>query len=275
MQPQLLEWEALKKRLPQRARDCHKGSNGHVLVVGGAPGYSGSVRLAAEAAARIGAGLVTVATHPDHAAFINIGRPELMCYGVMQPDQLDPLLAKANIIVLGPGLGQAVWGPALATKILEYDKPVLVDADGLRFLSHHTFCRPNWILTPHPGEAASLLHISPTEVQQNRLKTVMELQQRYGGTVVLKGLETLVAASTDQLYLSPYGNPAMATAGMGDVLSGIIAGLWAQGLTQDDAAQLGVVLHALTADYLVNQKHYRTLLAKDITDCLAWIVSKL
>lgn len=254
----------LTELLKPRKRNSHKGHFGHVLVIGGNQGMSGAVNIAAQAAARTGAGLVTVATHPDHAAFLNLLQPEIMCRGISQADDLDDLLAKATVICLGPGLGQDDWAKTIFSKVIASEKPMVVDADALNILSKHPQNRPNWVLTPHPGEAASMLGIINNNVQNDRPAAVKALQQRYGGVVLLKGCGSIICSGPGPLKLSPYGNPGMASGGMGDCLTGIIGGLLAQKLTLADAAQTAVVVHSIAADHAAAMNGERGLLALDL-----------
>ena len=254
------------KTLPKRSRCAHKGSNGHVLIIGGACGFSGAVMLAAQAALRIGSGLVSLATRPEHAAFINMTLPELMSHSVQQVEQLVLLLANASVGVIGPGLGQTAWSEALLNAVLDTTKPLIIDADALNLLAKKPLepsAHPNWVLTPHPGEAARLLACSTTRVQQDRFAAVKALQVRYGGTVVLKGAGTLIA-NASSMSISTTGNPGMASGGMGDVLTGVIAGLCAQGMGMLDAVQQGVYLHGLAADKAAADAGERGLLASDL-----------
>lgn len=259
--------------LRPRKRNRHKGHFGHVLVIGGNQGMSGAVNITAQAAARTGAGLITVATHPDHAAFLNLQRPEIMCRGISQTEDLDDLLAKATVICLGPGLGQDDWAQAIFIKVIASDKPMVIDADALNLLSQHPQNRPNWVLTPHPGEAASLLGICNKAVQDDRPAAAMALQKRYGGVVVLKGCGSLICADDGPLQLSPYGNPGMASGGMGDCLTGIIGGLLAQNLMLAKAAQTGVALHGLAADNAASDLGERGLLALDLLPYLQQLLN--
>lgn len=257
--------ERLRGLLNKRRADAHKGTFGHVLVVGGAAGMAGAVRLAGEAAYRVGAGLVTVAMHPDHAPTISAARPELMAHGVRNARELMPLVSRADIIALGPGLGQEPWSQALWAAALEARKPMIVDADALNLLAHEPVRRDDWVLTPHPGEAARLLGTATAEIQADRLSAVAELHARFGGTIVLKGSGTLVgsgdAVSTE---LCDAGNPGMASGGVGDVLTGVIAGLAAQGLSLRDAARLGVWLHATAGDAAAAEEGEIGSIASDI-----------
>ena len=247
--------------LKPRARCSHKGSHGHALLIGGAPGMSGAIHLAGEACLRGGAGLVSIATHPAHAAFLNLNRPELMVTAVEQVSALAPLLQKANVLGIGPGLSQSDWGSALLTEVLSLKKPLVADADALNLLAKKPRNCDNWILTPHPAEAARLLSVSTTEVEQDRYKSVLAIQQRYGGVCILKGAGTLVT-NGEKIAVCTSGNPGMASAGMGDILTGIIVSLLAQGLSLFDAAKGGVEVHAQAAD-LAAKKGERGLLASD------------
>lgn len=235
--------------LPRRAATAHKGRFGHVLVIGGNTGMSGAVRLAGEAALRSGAGLVSVATRPPHAALLPLVRPELMCHGVGAPDELAPLLARATVVALGPGLGQDDWARGLLAAVLATPLPLVLDADALNLLAGSGVRRANWILTPHPGEAGRLLGSSSSDVQRDRPAALKALLEQYGGTVVLKGSGTLVGEAGQKPWLVASGNPGMATAGMGDVLTGVIAGLVAQaGTPGADIAAAAAFVHGAAGD---------------------------
>ncbi len=252
-----------KQSTPQRRRTAHKGNYGHVLVIGGALGYSGAVRLAGEAALRVGAGLVSLATHPEHATVLNLDRPELMCHGIRTVAQLNHLLEKATVLVLGPGLGQCEWATSLFQAATAAQQPIVMDADALNLLAQSPATNPNWILTPHPGEAARLLACSSAVIQQDRFAAALSLQAKYQGTIVLKGSGTLIV-SNDRIAVSTTGNPGMASGGMGDVLAGVIGGLLAQGVHPSDAAEQGSYLHGLAADHAAQASGERGLLARDL-----------
>jgi ADP-dependent NAD(P)H-hydrate dehydratase / NAD(P)H-hydrate epimerase len=268
----LLARDALADWLPPRSRDAHKGRFGHVLVVGGEQGMSGAVRLAAEAAARAGAGLVSVATRAAHAAVLSAARPELMCHGVEHATQLAPLLARASVIAIGPGLGRGEWARELLGHALDTQLPLVVDADALNLLAREPLRRDNWILTPHSGEAARLLQCSTADIEADRYQAVRELAARFGGVAVLKGAGTLIARQGESVRVCGAGNPGMASGGMGDVLTGVIAGLLAQGLPLFEAAQAGVQVHALAGDAAARDGE-RGLLATDLMPCLRRIVN--
>jgi NAD(P)H-hydrate epimerase len=234
--------------LPRRARSAHKGDFGHVLIVGGGPGMPGAVRLAGEAALRSGAGLVSVATHPSHAALIACTRPELMCHPIDDVRDLSELIEKASVVAFGPGLGQSGWARSLFDALKVVERPSVWDADALNLLSGSPSTGDQRVITPHPGEAARLLASSTRSVQGDRRNALGTLQERYGGVAVLKGANTLVSSRGGVPWLCAAGNPGMATAGMGDVLTGIIAALVAQGLPPEMAAAIGVELHARAGD---------------------------
>jgi NAD(P)H-hydrate epimerase len=260
--------------LPRRARGGHKGLYGHVLVVGGAPGFCGAARMAGEAAARVGAGLVSIATHPDHAALLNIGRPELMCHGVASAGALAPLLERASVVAVGPGLGlgHAGWGRVLFDAVVDAGKPLVVDADALNLLALAPQHSNDWVLTPHPGEAARLLKTTSAAIQADRYAAVVALQARYGGTVLLKGAGTLVLGPDGIHAVCTQGNPGMASGGMGDVLTGVIAGLLAQGLAFTEAAETGARLHSTAGDKAAESGE-RGLLAGDLMPWLRQLVN--
>jgi ADP-dependent NAD(P)H-hydrate dehydratase / NAD(P)H-hydrate epimerase len=278
--------------LPPRPLDSYKNDFGHVLVVGGDKGFSGAARMAAEAALRVGAGLVSVATHKENAVILNSTRPELMCHGIQSAEALKPLLSKATVIIVGPGLGQSRWAKALAAMVFKSKKPLVVDADALNLLAAqpkkkahwvltpqeqaHRVLTPqeqaHWILTPHPGEAARLLNMTTEAIQQDRLSAVTLLQKRWGGVAVLKGAGTLVAGPDAVPVICTAGNPGMATAGMGDILSGVIGGLAAQKVPLVAAAKLGVLIHALAGDHAAKEGE-RGMIASDLLPYLRFLVN--
>lgn len=255
----------LAKLLPRRPRHAHKGKFGHVLVIGGDLGMAGAARMAGEAAARCGAGLVSIATRAAHAGVQAAVRPELMFHGVEHPEELMPLLNRATVLAVGPGLGRNDWGRAMLASALATSKPMIMDADALNLLAIEPTFRANWILTPHSGEAARLLKMTPSEVEVDRFAAVEELALRYGGVAVLKGAGSLIASRDDgEVALCNVGNAGMASGGMGDVLTGVIAALVAQGLPEFAAAKAGVYVHGSAGDQAAQQGGERGLLATDL-----------
>jgi len=262
------DWKRQRGVLPARRRTAHKGEFGHVLVIGGNHGMGGAARLAGEAALRCGAGLVSLAIRAEHAATIAASRPELMAHGLDDACGLAPMLARASVIVLGPGLGDDDWAYTLFDAALAAGKPGVLDADGLNRLAG--LSTPSdlagWVLTPHPGEAARLLETSIHEIQSDRFAALRALQARFpGATIVLKGAGSLVSAAAGKPpSVCDVGNPGMASGGMGDVLGGVIGALLAQHLSADEAAIFGVCAHAEAADRAVMGPGERGLLASDL-----------
>lgn len=249
--------------LPRRARTAHKGDHGRVLIVGGGLGMPGAARLAGEACLRAGAGLVTIATRTVNVPAIVGSRPELICHGVEDAVAIDPLIEKADAIAIGPGLGLDAWAKTLFDRVMASARPLLIDADALTLLAAKPMRRDDWVLTPHPGEAARLLGVEPSVIQRDRLDAVRQLVDRYGGTVVLKGAGTLVSMAGAVPALCDHGNPGMGVAGMGDVLTGIVAGLWAQSRNLYQSACVGVLVHALAGDAAARRGE-RGMLATDL-----------
>ncbi len=255
---------AIQQALPRRARSSHKGDFGRVLIVGAGLGMPGAVRLAGEACMRVGAGLVTVAVAPENVAAISAGRPELICLPLEDTEALAEAGERADVIAIGPGLGRTPWARSALETVLRCAKPLVVDADALNIVAEsRTSAREDWILTPHPGEAARLLGVDTRVIQRDRLAALEHLVARYGGTVVLKGAGTLVGAPGRTPALCERGNPGMATAGMGDVLTGTVAGILGQCRDAWLAARVGVLVHAMAGDSAARTGQ-RGLLASDV-----------
>jgi NAD(P)H-hydrate epimerase len=250
--------------LAPRHANAHKGENGHVLCVGGEAGMGGAVRLCAEAALRAGVGLASVATRREGVAALVAARPEAMTHAVEDAAALQPLLERADVVAVGPGLGRGQWGRALFEATVASGKPMILDADGLNLLAEHPRALPQAILTPHPGEAARLLGIDRDQVQDDRFAAADELARRYECAVVLKGAGTLVAAPGEVTAVIDAGNPGMATGGMGDVLTGVIAALQAQRLPRFQAAVFGALLHGAAGDAAARVDGERGLLPSDL-----------
>ena len=261
----------LARALARRQRTGHKGDYGHVLIIGGGEGMPGAVRLAGEAALRSGAGLVSVATHPAHAAMLVASRPELMPHGIDGPDDLEPLLQRADVVAFGPGLGRSGWARALFEFVRGLSQPMVWDADALNWLADQPGKASRRVLTPHPGEASRLLGVSVKEIQADRPAALSALRETYGGTIVLKGAGTLV--STERLpFLCTAGNPGMGSAGMGDVLTGVIAALMGQGLDPATAAAVGVEVHARAGDRAAGRGE-RGMIASDVLQELRAVIN--
>lgn len=269
-----LQLDDFRHWLAPRRPSNHKGMHGHLFLLGGFQGYSGAILLAGEAALRSGTGLVSVATWPGHANQLNLGRPELMVRGVLDEDELLESAGRATVAAIGPGLGREEWGKQLYQAACELDVPKVVDADALYHLAEQPSHEDRRVLTPHPGEAAKLLGTTSLEIQKNRPQAVREIQRRYGGVVLLKGSGTLIATPQQELFVCTDGNPGMAVGGMGDVLTGLIASLIAQGLPLRDATCLGALIHAQSADRLANAYGTRGILAGDLFPVLRQMVNE-
>ncbi len=243
----LLNHDEAIKWLPPRRRNTHKKDFGHVLIIGGNHGMAGAVCLAGKAALYSGAGLVSVLSHAQNSTTVTTVCPPLMAHDAACSKTTKRLINHCDIVIIGPGLGIDSWALALMAEVLDSDKPLIVDADALHLLAKDPLASERWILTPHPGEAAHLLHTTTHEIQQDRFAAAQNIHACYGGVCVLKGAGTVVA-SDEQTVVCEGGNSGMSSAGMGDVLSGVIASLQGQGLTEIKAALLGTCAHARAGD---------------------------
>lgn len=249
---------------PTRSENANKGEVGLLLTVGGNTGMPGAIRLASESSLRTGASLVSVCTHESNHLILLNGRPELM----LAPSNYEKLInsafyEKAKVLLCGPGLGKDAWAKELFKMIPQLNKPCLLDADALRLLAEKPIFNDNWVLSPHPGEAAKLLGISIAEVEKDRLEAVKNIALKYGGICILKGAGSLISDG-QFVWINTSGNSGMASGGMGDVLSGIIAALMMQLPTNFDAARLGVYLHGVAADIVAEKKGKIGMLASDL-----------
>jgi NAD(P)H-hydrate epimerase len=254
---------ATMRALPKRCGNVNKAHFGHVLAIGGDLDMGGAVRLAAEAALRTGAGLVSVATRGAHVPALLAGRPELMVRGVEDAAGIDDLVERATVVAIGPGLGRATWGAWLYETALGSKRPLVVDADALNLLAASPQPVRDAVLTPHPGEAARLLGADTASVQADRFAAARAIAKKYDAIAVLKGAGSLVAAPDGRVAVCPWGNAGMASGGMGDVLTGVIAAMRAQGLPAWDAACAGVALHARAGDVAAGDAP-RGLVASDL-----------
>ena len=254
--------------LSPRPRNSHKGHFGHVLCVGGEHGYAGAIALCAESALRCGAGLVSVATRAEHVAPLLARRPECMVRAVADAGDLQPMIERSSVIAIGPGLGQADWAQALLHAAVASGELLVIDADALNLLARDSQHLRDAIVTPHPGEAARLLGSTVAELERDRYAAAQALAQRLRCVVVLKGAGTIIAAPERAPAVIDAGNPGMAVGGMGDVLTGAIAALRAQGWQEYDAAVCGALLHSSAADAAAREGGERGLLP---TDLMPWL----
>ncbi|MFH1519926.1 MAG: NAD(P)H-hydrate dehydratase [Candidatus Omnitrophota bacterium] len=272
----------LPVQLLKRKPDTHKGDYGHLLVLGGSRGLSGAVCLAARAALKIGTGLVTVGVPRSLNNIFELKLTEVMSLpladkgGALSQEAFGAIkkfLKKVDLIVVGPGAGLRVSTKKLIIRVIsEIDKPLIVDADALTALATNLEVlskrkTKTLILTPHLGEFSRLLRLDIGKIKKNRKELVKEFALRHNLTLVLKGHHTLVS-NGKETYENKTGNPGMATAGSGDVLSGIVAGLASQGIDQFEAAKFAVYLHGLAGDYAAEDKTENCLIASDIIEYL-------
>ena len=253
-----LSFEDIKRNIPKRRESSHKGDHGKLLIIAGDEGFGGAGIMSSESGLKTGAGLVKLLTRKFHVSASLARNPEVMVSGADNAQDLEANLDWPDAVVAGPGMFKNYWSEQILYKLLVHvaDKniPTLLDAGALRLLSHKAFSKiklhSEMVLTPHPGEAAEMLNIPVNEIQKNRIKSVKALQKKYGCIIVLKGNGTIVCNKNDA-YLCSSGGPELAVAGSGDILSGVIGSLMAQGLSPFDAAKTGVEIHALAGTEFV------------------------
>lgn len=264
--------------LPPRSPESHKGTYGHVAVMGGSLGLTGAPVMAADAAMRMGAGLVTCACPAHLNTILEIKLTEAMTWplpvdeqGCLNNDALSffqSVMDRFDALVVGPGIGRHETTQTFVGNVLNaFEGPIVVDADGLLAFADDQPCTPSMVLTPHPGEFARMIGSTPKAVQADRLKLALDYAQKRAGILVLKGHETIVAGQ-GAYFINATGNPGMATGGAGDVLSGIIGALLARGLAPFDAACLGCWLHGRAGDLGAELMGEESLVA---TDLLAYL----
>ncbi|HOX54151.1 MAG TPA: NAD(P)H-hydrate dehydratase [Candidatus Omnitrophota bacterium] len=269
----------LPAQLLRRKADAHKRDFGHIFMLAGSRNMPGAAILCAKAAMRSGAGLVTVGLPEDLSLAIPKKIFEVMTLPLPQTEEgtvslkayssINTFLSKVDVLVVGPGLSQNASTKQLARKIVsqQNELPVVIDADGLNALVGHVKrLKGVKILTPHPGEMARLLGTSTNAVQKNRKNIALGFAKKYNCLVVLKGNRTVVADAKGKVYINNTGNPGMATAGSGDVLTGIIASFLAQGLKPFDAAKYAVYIHGLAGDLTARKKTELGMIASDIIE---------
>ena len=268
-----VDWATIRRSLPRRPRVAHKGRFGHVLIVAGDRGFGGAGLLAAEAASRSGAGMVTLATRPEYVAPALSRCPSVMVQGLIHGSELPPLINAADVIVCGPGIGQGAWGQQMLQQVVASGKPRVLDADALNLMASRV-AQPaeNHILTPHPGEAARLLECGVADIETDRVQAAKQLRQLFGGIVLLKGAGTVVAADGELPDIISGSNPGMATGGMGDVLSGILGSLYAQLGDGHLAASAAAALHLAAANRATTTRGYMGLLPMDVIDALPQVL---
>ena len=261
----LLTSAQIRTYLQPRSADTHKGRTGHLLVIAGSPGKTGAAAMTAMSAMRAGAGLVTLGIAESLNPILETQVLEVMtaplpeiqngALGTSAFENIKKMEAGKTCLAIGPGIGQAGETQSLVNKIIRQSRiPVVIDADGLNNIAGQTqllkSLKPPTVLTPHPGEMARLIDVTPAEVQQNRLQCAREFATNFKVHIVLKGAATVIAHPDGSAYINPTGNPGMASGGMGDVLTGVLAGFITQGFTPEAAAHASVYLHGAAADTL-------------------------
>jgi hydroxyethylthiazole kinase-like uncharacterized protein yjeF len=277
----LLTRTALGAKLGGRAPEAHKGTTGHVLVVAGSPGKTGAATMTAMAAMRAGAGLVTLGVPEGLNPVVEPQVTEVMTLPLPETDsgRLDASamavvrthLAGKRCLAIGPGIGTGAGaGRLLFSLMAEAHAPLVIDADGINLLADDPQAlkkvRVPVIITPHPGEMARLLHTAPKHVQQDRVGSARDFAETFGVHVVLKGAATVIAHPDGSVHINSTGNSGMAAGGMGDVLTGLIAGFIAQGYLAETAAKFGVYLHGRAADHLSECRGPFGFLATEVMD---------
>ncbi|MDD2914749.1 MAG: NAD(P)H-hydrate dehydratase [Gallionella sp.] len=283
--PEAIDQDRVSANFPKRPRDSHKGMFGSVAIIGGAVGMVGAPLLAARAALKLGAGCVHVGLLADNAPAVDLQQPELMLHRAHDILSLKPFAlssSKGNsVIAIGCGMGTSTAAYKLLYEALKFKTPLVLDADALNLLASHTDLQDDLrarthpaVLTPHPGEAARLLGCEIREVQTDRVAAVRQLAQKFACSVVLKGADSLCATHDSKLFVNRTGNPGMSTAGMGDVLSGMIAAFIAQGMSTDDALLLSVHLHGAAGDALAAQQAGIGMTATEVTEWARWLLNQ-
>ena len=278
----VVDYEDSISKVVYREQDAHKGHFGNVVIVGGDRGLGGAGLLSSRAAVYSGAGLTSLVTRPEHVSASLVSCPEVMVKGVDSGQDIEEHLVKPDVIAIGPGLGQSAWSEQMIQRVFweaeKRDVSVIMDADALNLLTKLKLSSnlpKRLILTPHPGEAARLLNTSVAVIESNRFSAAAKIQKKFNATVVLKGSGTVIchkSGGTQKWGICDSGNPGMATGGMGDVLTGIIAGLLAQGLTLKEAAEAGVDLHAKAADQASLEFGEAGLTSSDVINELKYLL---
>ena len=263
--------------LKPRPQDSHKGMFGTVTVIGGANGMVGAAVLAGRAALKLGAGCVHVGLLADHAPGVDMRMPELMLHSANTALKVS----KPDVIMIGCGLGHDLAAHKILHDAIKLPAALVLDADALNILADRPDLRGMLferkhanVLTPHPGEASRLLACGTEDIQENRSTSALVLAKRYNASVVLKGAGSICATSDGKEYLNQTGNPGMSSAGMGDVLAGMIAAFIAQGMSADEALLLGVHLHGAAGDALAEQQASIGMSATEVTEWARWLLNQ-
>lgn len=254
----LLDKNALKIKELTRQHNSHKGLFGSVIIAGGHDGMLGALILSGRAALRSGCGLVEVVSNNEQAVMISVQCPELMTANSIKASRLMP---KADVIAVGPGLGLNSQSQQVLQHCIKQKKPMVVDADALTLVANNHQFNNDAVLTPHPKEAATLLNTDVKSIQNNRVIAAQSIAKKYSAVTVLKGSGTVISDTNENVYICPFGYAGMATAGMGDVLTGMVVSIMAQGFSCVDAAITAVLWHAIAAE---NCQKGNGLIATDV-----------
>ncbi len=286
----VLSQEMINQYFQPRASDAHKGHTGHLLVIGGSPGKTGAAAMAAMSAMRTGAGLVTLACPASLNPVLETLAVEAMTHPLLETqsggisemsfDEIAELLSEKRCLAIGPGMGTDPSTKNLVCRLISESRiPIVVDADGLNNIANVVevlkAAKAPVVLTPHPGEMARLLNLTPKAVQKDRITCAREFAVKYSVYVVLKGAGTVIAHPDGKVFINTTGNPGMASGGMGDVLTGIIGGLIAQEYSPEEAVHAGVYLHGAAADSLAKSIGPFGFLASDVADALPNEIGKV
>ena len=265
------------KLLPKRPHDSHKGQFGTVVIIGGATGTVGAPLMAGRAALKLGAGSVHVGLLAEGAPVVDLHQPELMLHSATVALNLPG----TTVIAMGCGMGREPVAQKMFYEVLQRDLPLVLDADALNILAKRPDLRglllsrqAATVLTPHPGEAARLLGCSVEDIQTDRISAVRSLAEKFASSIVLKGAESLCVTHDGKVYLNQTGNPGMSSAGMGDVLTGMVAAFIGQGMSADDALLFAVHLHGAAGDAMAEQSATIGMSASEVTDWARWLLNQ-
>lgn len=284
----LVTVEMVRARIPARPPDSHKGTYGRTLIVAGSVGFTGAAALAALGALRSGAGLVTLcvprAVYPIIAGLVAEAMPHPVDdedghLAISALDAVQDAAGAADVVAVGPGLSVAPGVRAVVEGLLRQPRPLVLDADALNVLAGHTDVLAGaagpLVITPHPGELGRLMDTTAAEIQQDRLAAARQASSQFRCIVVLKGARTIIAQPDGEAFIVPTGNPGMATGGMGDVLTGLIASLIGQGLSPGEAAWTAAYLHGLAADLIAEERGTVGMLASEVAHRLPAAIARV
>lgn len=262
------EW--IIPKLPKRPADANKGTFGKVLAVAGSTNFPGAAYLACAAAYRVGAGLIALVTEPQVKVIVSRKLPEVT---FLSFDEVTQKIEKYDVLLLGPGLGQSIQAVKIVKRFLDVElPPTVIDGDGLNILSKIDKwwgqLKAETILTPHPGEMSRLTGLSVKKIQADRINVAQYFAKKWNKNVVLKGAKTVIASPIGKILVSPFANPVLATAGTGDILSGVISGMLAQGLQPFDASCVGVYIHGMAGEIVSKKLGKAGAIASDLLPVL-------